>query len=121
MFRGVLVVLVLLSGMAAALSPAGTRAQSGGGDWTGSVIVNDGWRVEVIAAAQGASVSDAGLARNADGKWLLLVADVTNWTGDAATFPVDDLSLSADGGDGSGATGTVLSEAPCARGPEWTR
>lgn len=115
--RRILVVLIILAGMATSLSPAGTRAQSDGGDWNGSSIANDGWRVEVVAVAQGESIGDAGLDTNAEGEWLLLVADVTNWTGGAATFPVTELSVSGAGGSSGGATGTVLNDLNLREGP----
>ena len=117
MVRRVLVVLVILAGLATSLSPIDTRAQSGGGDWNGSIMANEGWRVEIVAAAQGATIGDADLDAKADGEWLLMVADVTNWTGDAATFPVDELSLLGAGGGAGGATGTVLNDLNLREGP----
>ena len=117
MVRRLAVVLALLGTLATSLVPSGGLAQSGDAEWNGSIIAEGGWRVEVVAAAQGASISDAGLDRLPDGEWLLVVADVTNWTGDSGSLPLDDLSLGTTGGDAAGATGTVLTDLNLREGP----
>ncbi len=117
MFRRLAVVLVLFGTLATSLLPAGSRAQSGDGAWDGSIIADAGWRVEVVAATQGVSISDADLDRLPEGEWLLVVADVTNWTGEAGKLPLDDLTLGTTGGDTAGATGTVLTDLNLREGP----
>jgi len=116
-FRRFAIVMALLGTLATSLVPSVGHAQSGGGKWNGSIIANDGWRVEVVAAAQGPSISDADLDRSADGEWLLVVADATNWTGDAGALPMDDLTVGTSGGNATGATGTVLTDLNLREGP----
>lgn len=95
----------------------GAAVVAQGNDWTGSLIASDGWRVEVVAAAQGPSVGDAGLDRRDSGAWVLVVADVTNWTGDAAAFPTDDVSVGAGDTVGGAVEGTVLTDLNLREGP----
>lgn len=50
------------------------------------VFASGRWRVAVAAVAEADEFGDFGLAAKAGKSWLVLVADVTNWSADGGTF-----------------------------------
>jgi plastocyanin len=57
------------------------------------------WRVAVAGAVRDESIEPADLEAKAGKEWIVVVADVTNWSDDDATFTADELGLAfADDG-----------------------
>lgn len=78
-----------------ATSTAGTTARIGE---PGPVFVSDGWRFSVVAAVRSAGLNAIGLQRK-DGKdWVVVVADLTNWTNAPASIVPRDIRLATAGG-----------------------
>ncbi len=59
----------------------------------GPAFVSGSWRVAVAAAAQNDSLSSVGLKEKSGKEWLLVVADVTNWSDDDATFAAKEFGV----------------------------
>jgi hypothetical protein len=63
------------------------------------VFVVGQWRVAVRAAALDATLPDVGLRREDDSEWLVVVADVSNWSDEDGTFAAEDFSVGIAGED----------------------
>jgi outer membrane protein assembly factor BamB len=59
----------------------------------GPVFANGPWRVSVVAAQRRAGLNAVGLKRKTGKDWIVLVADVTNWTDKAAKINLRDIQL----------------------------
>jgi outer membrane protein assembly factor BamB/endonuclease YncB( thermonuclease family) len=59
----------------------------------GPVFVSGAWRVSVVAGVRSPGLNAIGLKRKTGKDWVVLVADVTNWTNASATLNLRDIQL----------------------------
>ncbi len=62
------------------------------------VFAAAGWRIAVVTAVRAAAVSEAGLRAQEDRDWIVVIADVTNWTARDATLRPSDFGIRVVGG-----------------------
>ena len=63
------------------------------------VFVTQRWRVAVATTVRDEAIERAGLKPKPGKEWIVVVADVTNWSGDDANLTGDDLGLVFAGDD----------------------
>lgn len=109
----VLIAVLLVAGSVAMVIP--TRAQdatpesagtaqatpvaTSSGTWVPSEFVSGRWRVEVITAERANAFPEFELEGRDDKDWVVVIADITNWSGDDATLNPRDFALQLPGGD----------------------
>lgn len=59
----------------------------------GPVFVSGAWRVSVVAGVRSPGLNAIGLKRKTGKDWVVIVADVTNWTNAGATINLRDIQL----------------------------
>jgi outer membrane protein assembly factor BamB/endonuclease YncB( thermonuclease family) len=59
----------------------------------GPVFVSGGWRISVVAGVRSPGINAIGLTRKTGKDWIVIVADVTNWTLAPATINLRDVEL----------------------------
>lgn len=74
----------------------GASAQTG---QVGPVMVSDAWRLSVVAAVRSAGLNAIDLQRRDGKEWVVVVADLTNWTNDAASIIPRDIRLASSVGN----------------------
>jgi hypothetical protein len=63
-----------------------------------SVFASGAFRFAIVSAQRAAEVPDINLTARAEKDWIVLIADVTNWSTRAATLRVRDLAIQITGG-----------------------
>jgi endonuclease YncB( thermonuclease family) len=95
---------VVLPGGDQATAPDITTSSVDIGDDSGPgepapVFVSRRWRVAVAATVRDQEIEAAGLEANPGKDWLVVVADVTNWSEDDGVFAGEDLGIAFAGDD----------------------
>ncbi|HEY8446785.1 MAG TPA: hypothetical protein VIL01_06720 [Thermomicrobiales bacterium] len=57
------------------------------------VFAADRWRITVVAAKRGAAIPEVRLTENEDRDWIVVIADVTNWSEQDATLRPRDFGI----------------------------
>src|SRR5262249_410208 len=78
----------------------------------GPVFVSGAWRISVVAGVRNPGLNAVGLKRKTGKDWIVVVADITNWTLKSDTLNLRDIVLafpesSKPAGIAPAATGTV--------------
>jgi outer membrane protein assembly factor BamB len=63
----------------------------------GPVFVSGAWRISVVAGVRSPGLNAVGLKRKTGKDWIVLVADITNWTPKSATINLRDIQLTFSG------------------------
>jgi endonuclease YncB( thermonuclease family) len=90
---------VALPGAAPIPGPAVDAPDEPGPGEPAPVFATGRWRVAVAATVRDAEIAAAELEAKSGREWIVVVADVTNWTNDQATFAAEDLALVFAGDD----------------------
>jgi outer membrane protein assembly factor BamB len=61
-------------------------------------FVSTNWRITVVSAQRGATIDAVGLDEREGSEWVVVIADVTNWSDDAAELVPRDVELRFDDG-----------------------
>lgn len=66
-------------------------------------FVSGNWRVTVVAAQRDEAIREVDLDARDDSEWVVVIADVTNWSGEADDLAPRDIELEFPAGDPHGA------------------
>lgn len=79
--------------------PAASPTVPAGEPWIASDFVSGPWRVRVISAKRANAFAQYGLEARDDKDWIIVIADITNWSTNDATLDPRDFALELPGGE----------------------
>ena len=82
-----------------AASPVASPVAPVGEPWVASDFVSGAWRVQVVSAKRANVFPTYQLEARDDKDWIVVIADITNWSDDDATLNPRDFALEIPGGD----------------------